>query len=839
MAKQKFDKDRVMDRSLFYSDLAFMPPEIKLSNTWAAQMLFYIKRNSVRFLDEKKASTYRNNSNLMLDSTIYKNLIDPITPMGGGGTASYFASDWKALPIATHIERIIESKLHKIGLINKLQVNEINKFSKSQRQRDKDKIIHQENFRNIISLIAAEIGLPPMSKSQTAEEYLSKLDSSVESKGAVDDVSRLVEQIKSKIKDDKDYQLYEQYVYKGQIERAFELACQHYLIDENKWKTVSTRFNDDVVKFGKMCGRWYIDDTNGRGVVQYLDPVRVFTSNFSSPDGDDLLYWNYEYLISFADFIRMFGQTLTDNQLKEVFLLNKVQGAGHNYSWPDTGALDPMIATNAMILIGFAEVLTQDTETFSEDFVANPNPGLSDTPKGWNVDKESDTIKNKIYNCWYSFYYVPPPSSRLVSGSYADWSWQSKYVFKIQKVTDMFRYGVDRRYAKPSLVIYNTRKPSVLDIMEGIMPKIHTLWHKFQNAIVNDASGVAIDEDFFMAVLNAVDETDSKMPGTHQNPQTSNGVNAGLEAFRQLKQGGMAMLKFRDSAGNVIPNMTPKDFFVEFDNKMLDKAEKYLGLILQQYELLKLSLAQSDVTEGQTGKPRTTVAAIEAALESSNNAQWFIEYPVREFLVMYGERVVQHVINLVKDKKVYNYEKRWKDFEEVVGNANALMVEGIVDLEPEEIGLTVSLEDTTQLQDWIFMLANEMVKNNQLSYEAVGLIVDQARFNWKYAYALLVLSAKEKAEELAAQQELQYQQQMALKEKDLQIAQALQAQKVQGEQALVQTEGQIQDMINARLNEMKYQSQSALKDQTTRNRILETEEKEKAKVNAQMQTPTI
>ena len=43
------------DYSMFYSDMAYRFPD-KLKNTlWFAQMLFHAKKNSVEFLDPKKA----------------------------------------------------------------------------------------------------------------------------------------------------------------------------------------------------------------------------------------------------------------------------------------------------------------------------------------------------------------------------------------------------------------------------------------------------------------------------------------------------------------------------------------------------------------------------------------------------------------------------------------------------------------------------------------------------------------------------------------------------------------------------------------------------------------
>lgn len=367
------------------------------------------------------------------------------------------------------------------------------------------------------------------------------------------------------------------------------------------------------------------------------------------------------------------------------------------------------------------------------------------------------------------------------------------------------------------------------------MPQIGILWQKYKSAIANDFSAIGLDQDFFLSILNAVDEGGT-LNSRSGEPNTS-GVEAGLETFRQMKQSGTVLLNVRDKNGNPIPNLNLSELFI--DNKQLDKAEKYMQLILQQYELLKIALAQSDVTEGQTGRPRTTVTAIEAAIESSNNAQWFVEYPVRECLIMFGERAVQHLICIIRDKVKYKDTKRWDSITEVIGLSNALMLEGVVDIPLEDIGLTVSLEDTQQVKDYIFQLANEMVKTKEISFDALGVVIDSNRFNWKYAFAILNLAKKQQEKENAAQQQLQFEQQKELENIRLQTALALVGGKSQARQQEIGAQAQADAQIAQMTNELKHQSQSDLKQQTTQNRILENDEKEKSKANVEVQKALI
>src|ERR1700679_3194438 len=87
----------IKDLTLWYTDVNFFDPEYK-SRLGAAQALFYGKLAYVPFLDEKTAHSYRRLEKLELEEDIYRQMQDPKTPMGKGGTAEYFAADFKAHP---------------------------------------------------------------------------------------------------------------------------------------------------------------------------------------------------------------------------------------------------------------------------------------------------------------------------------------------------------------------------------------------------------------------------------------------------------------------------------------------------------------------------------------------------------------------------------------------------------------------------------------------------------------------------------------------------------------------------------------------------------------------
>jgi hypothetical protein len=80
--------------------------------------------------------------------------------------------------------------------------------------------------------------------------------------------------------------LYNQYIYKSDIEKAFELGIQHYMINQNRWianngqGVMGADILRDLKNFNKGCARKYINQTTGRPIIRYIDPQILFTSPF-------------------------------------------------------------------------------------------------------------------------------------------------------------------------------------------------------------------------------------------------------------------------------------------------------------------------------------------------------------------------------------------------------------------------------------------------------------------------------------------------------------------------------------------------------------------------------
>jgi len=285
-----------------------------------------------------------------------------------------------------------------------------------------------------------------------------------------------------------------------------------------------------------------------------------------------------------------------------------------------------------------------------------------------------------------------------------------------------------------------------------------------------------------------------------------------------------------DKNGQLI--LDPSKLVIPIKNGYLEKAEKYLVIIALQYDEMVRVLGQSDASTGENIKPRTPVAAIQESMKASQDSTFNIQKTYEAFIKQYGERIIQYILQIAKEA-TEGYTKRWEEFIDNIGYANALAIEGMADVPPESVGLTVEYIDTEAKKEFLMGLATEYVKTGQLGEDFLDLLLSVD--NWKVGFALFRIGVKQRKKEAQEEAALQQQYIMQQKDKDLQIALALTGAKTQGKQAEITTQGQIQDMINKSLNDAKYQTQSALKSQTTESRIVETNNKleKQAQLDAQ------
>lgn len=823
-------KPHFNERSTFWSDLQYIPVEYK-NEYWAAQNLYFFKKNARLFLDPARARQYRSTDDLKLDDKEYKQMFDPITPMGNGGTANYVAADWKSNPIYIHLKNVVKAEIQRTS--KQLEVNLTDKYALTRKQKDSQKIFYSRLMRQVINSVNKELGKMPLTESQDPFKYIASQAVESNKKKGQDPsqeqqpseiTSNFNDMIKNAIESDQDLALYMELIYKGDYEIALEKGIDYYMMNLNKWnERWSDEFIDDIMHFNKACGEWYTDLVTGRPVIERFVPELTWVSPFKRKDGEDLMYYFTEYSITFADFVKTIGANLDKQKLKDVFEYNKTQGSCHGFDWLDMIDRPNRMMDNAMIRVGRAACLTQDYDVDMDAVVPNyPQTTGDGTGITWEtgMDKEPKMPQStKHYNVWYSFYYIPPTTQSL---SNADYAWQAQFIFDIKKNQDQLRTGEDGRYSKPPLFIYdNGKQASFTDMVMAYMPKINYAWFQYQNCLVNDIEATVLSDELIGGLLGAVDESNKISTGLDGTPTGGNGVDAYKEQWRMIRQSGTGFLKLTDRQGNQI--LDPNKLFFHIKNGLIEKAEKYMSQMMLLYQQMTQSLAMTDAREGQDTKPRTSVAAIEESLKASNNATWFIQKAYEELLKTVAERMIRYMLEIMREAKEYGYTKRRQEFFDIVGESYGLLVEGLENIPPESIGMNINYVDNTAKKDLVFSLATELVKNNQLDFNLLYLLMGAD--NWKQSMCLMRMGIKSKEKEKAHQEELQHERQMQLQQEQQKSAMMMLQAQTQSKVAIDTNVMKLKEELEQVKGQIKTMSQSMLLDQRGGNKISEAEAK--------------
>lgn len=816
MARKK-KLEPTADRTTFYSDLAYMPTDYKESRLWMAQALTYAKLNSQVLQEPDKAAKYRR---LDLDRQTYINLIDPKTPDGGGGKADYFSADFQAFPIDEHLDNILDGDIRTIPL--NLVCRLADPVAKLLDQKEKDKILSQRMVRALINDIAKDLGIPKIGDSVDPFKWIQNFTAE-EGAEKIDVVGDAIDQIKTKIKDDDSLRLFQLYGYKNGLELAMEIGIKYYLLDQNEWQVkFSDLFLRDLMHFNKFCGRWAIDKTTGQGVVKYIDPCILRSSPFKDKNGDDAIHHHYEEDVSFAEFERLVGTDMTDEEKRDALKLQKEQGwITHNpYDFADGSRS----RNSSRVRLGWFTILTQQADAFAEDYVTDTSVWERE-PLTWRPDKKEPGKRAKVYNVWYSCYYLPITATSYYDNSPAEWLEQSRFIFDISKDLDMMRYGLDKRYAKSSIVLWkNDKRKSWTDIKEAFMPKMHTLWHKFQNCIVQDVQGLAIDRDLLTGMLNAIDDANTNTPQSEPGqPTQPKGGKALIDQWKMLRQAGMAWLQFRDRNGNHVVE-DPSKLFVPIDSGHLKKGEMYLLQAMNLYNLMTQALAKGGANEALQPEARTPVSGLELAALNAGKATYFLTQSYIEgVIVPYAMRCAHHIHTIAKENKTYDFKKRWEIFKNVVGQHNGAVIESIEDIKFENIGLTIANKEDLENNRIVLQAVIEKYAGKQITTAGIGLILGSD--NYKQRLLELALEEGKAAEQAQLQAEAEHQRQMELQQMQLQIAQALTQAKTQGKDQNLVTEGKIKGMIDEQMAILKAQTMAQQKEQLLQNKLTENEQK--------------
>lgn len=725
-------------RTIYYDQLHLIPTKEK-DPYWAAQVLYFNKMSYEPFVDQKELQFYRDLELGKINEKLYKQFIDPVTPDGKGGDAKYFKANWKTCPIYMHLENIKEAQLKKLPF--NIVCKASDEFSKLKQQENNDKILGAQYVRNFMNEIGPQLGIRKLRPDEDPFQFINQLEQKGQTSApgqqpSPTDGNSAADGIRAKIFDNDTLSIYNEYLYKDGVEVAFEIGIDTYINAINKFKRgILPRLIEDVKNVNAHLYRHFTSTTTGRPIITYEDPGAWRISRCQKPDLSDNTGVLGEFDVSFGGFVQMAGGALDKELLKTIFNKNRqFHGlmAGAN-ELPTYDKCTTFQRNSAKIRLGYHEFETQNMDVYAQYVSETGNKVFKKmddnfSPSQYSKNTYGTQRVEKHYNVWYSFYYIPIDTLFTVSGttSFTD---QAKYIFQFGPIQDQVREGDDMRYAKGTFVGYRNKRFSFAKIEHSFMPEIVKLWQLFQNDLASSMSdGVEISVRAVNSMMKYVDS--SSYPDGPEGKRL-----ATMEAIRIIRQTNSAIIDDTDDAGE--PEKQRKPALTKTQLNSLDTATKRLELIGTLYRLMTQALGLNEVAEGQTPEARTNFAGINLAMTASSNALYQMEEALIASQLNLAERMMYYIKEVIDEGPT---SARFLEFQNIVGQANALAAQGIRSIPLHKMNLHLEDQMTDQMKADIIATAKEMAKAGIISPDQV-LFLEMVE-NVKYAYAILAIEIR-------------------------------------------------------------------------------------------------
>src|ERR1700683_1948009 len=170
-----------------------------------------------------------------------------------------------------------------------------------------------------------------------------------------------------------------------------------------------------------------------------------------------------------------------------------------------------------------------------------------------------------------------------------------------------------------------------------------------------------------------------------------------------------------------------------------------------------------------------------------------------------------------QEAKEIGYTERYEEFRNILGVTDGLLIEGLEDCPPEEIGLNISYVNNDAKKDLVIKMCEQYSAQGKIEDEIFWLILSMD--NWKEMMCLMKMSMTKKKKEAAAREEYLHQQKMEEKDADLKIAQTMTAAKGQAKDQNIMTQGKVQAMLDQQMDKLKAATMAQQKEQLKNNKL--------------------
>lgn len=561
--------------------------------------------------------------------------------------------------------------------------------------------------------------------------------------------------------------------YALEVEQFLETIFYHNNLDE-----VRATVKQYIFDFGVGGVKEYID-IDGLVRIRPVHPAHLITSRFTQRNAKDADYIGEVIETNMAQLREQAGDQFTEEEYKNIF--HSVANRQFvNESYYQNKFYDDQ------------KVTILDLEFFSFDQMAHE----------MNVDKRgnlhitrSSPKQNK----------KPVKKNAYKIVCKCKWIVGTNYIFDYGVSTNMKRRRSNLQDTELSYHIFapnfdpiSMRCVGRVELAINIIDLINLAFYRLQHAIaMSRPKGLQIDID-----------------GLQDVGLGDGGNELRVKDIIQIyNQTGNLLYRSRSVDGTV-SNYRP---IAELENGIGIQAQEYFRIIQEQYSLLRDIVGLNEATDSFTGS-RTYGAAVEAAIEATNNSVYGIIEADREIMQSLSEALTLRIQTIVRSGNVANL------YSTSLGESTLKFLESGKDIGAVEFGVKLDTRPSAEDRARFMMRLDEFIKAGQVDF--TDAIMLENMDNVKYAAAILgykIKKKRQKEEQQAMQMQqmnaqVQMQAAMAAEEEKRKTLQMEYELKMQLEQMKMQSLAQVEQLrLEAAFVNKKMESDAKITDATIRN----------------------
>lgn len=754
--------------------------DLEFDEDWAVEFLRRVYASRQNFIDDKKLAKYRSFDLGVLDPesvTKLKEFFDPKdNEIKEGGTAEYMRGGIDMCPLIHSLLSIVKKQIKENT--SSITVKGSDKLSVDKKAKERLRILNKRNIVDNINYVLEISGKPPISYDTDVDKLLQ--DGSNDVNINTDNPNGLIDSIKSEFAQDNwDYALLsESGMLKDGVEISHEQMISHYMSHTKFDENIAEQIISDYMKVNGLCFMFYTSQINGLPEVQYVSPETIFVSPFFNKDSSDKDFWGFQFEVTWSDYMKMVGGSLTTEQNKEVYEKNKATWFS-SASYPNfvENVQFPSYAfLNTIIKLGYVEVKKHVHDKFT----------------------------GKYYDVVKKFYYLPLAQDKM----------KPQYILGLGSLQDMFRFGTNLQYADYSIIMRrDNTKASFYEVMEVEFSRMNKIYAQYINTFASFIpEGIIFAEEPLRALADEIIR-EIEDEGGEMDENASSRIQSKI--VRRVKQSGSMIAKKRkgDNDEERLDNPTSV-----MENKILIDCVGLINQLMTSYNMMLMSLGINPNRLAQEPKPRTTDKSIQGASSNSAFATMEIEdamvYSMKEF----GQRVVYYdqVVISEFDKNMNPTTDRAKEMSSILGTKGINWLEVYQDMPEQRCILEV--ESTPTEQDKA-MLLNYVMQLELAGRIPIGTVVNlQGIDNFKLQKLFVAATIKRSERiNIERQQAMMEQQQAA-------VQQQQQVQAQSNMQTMAQ-QASFQERLATLENQLRTEGQIAVKKQTLENKKEEEDHK--------------